>query len=493
MKPVHVFSFTWVLFIILGLISFIFPKEGIKINDDLSLDYPRILSLFELDTTVQKDFSSILVEDFDIDSIDLEALEKQQRMDSAVEAHIRDSIRRWQLKLHYPDNNKSVLHPFFEALESAMSMDQPVRIMHYGDSQIEGDRISGYLRYKLQAKFGGSGPGLVPAVPLVRSAAFDLESSDNWKRYTMYGKVDSLVTHNRYGPLATFGRFTPIIADSIDIRTVIGDSVKSAFLTYKKSKLTYANTRKFSTYEIQFGNFRLPVQVSVSIDDSLLQQQSFLPSEEAQSLKGNLDESPDAITFSFVGHDSPDVYSVNLQGHKGVVVDNIALRGSAGTLFRKMERGFLAESLKNLNTRLLVLQFGGNVMPYMDTEKEAENYGKWFESQMRLLKQIIPNVSIIVIGPSDMGVFENNTYTSYPLLTKVRDELKAATFRQGGAYWDMMEAMGGLNSMHAWVNAKPALASKDYVHFNLKGASKIAQMFYNALIEDYNAYKNQTE
>ena len=30
-----------------------------------------------------------------------------------------------------------------------------VRIMHYGDSQIEGDRISGRLRERLQKEFGG--------------------------------------------------------------------------------------------------------------------------------------------------------------------------------------------------------------------------------------------------------------------------------------------------------------------------------------------------
>ena len=363
--------------------------------------------------------------------------------------------------------------------------------MHYGDSQIEGDRISGYLRYKLQGKFGGSGPGLLPAVPLVRSAAIAMESSENWKRYTMYGRIDTLVTHKKYGPLATFGRYTPILPDTIDIKNLLYDSVQTAFLTLKKSGLTYKTTKLFNHYEIQFGNNRLPVELSVKLGDSILQQKTFQPTEGLHLLKGNLKSSPDEITFEFKGNDSPEVYSINLESKTGIVVDNIALRGSAGTLFRKMDRKFLASTLNGLNTKLLILQFGGNVMPYMDTPKEAENYGRWFESQIQLLKQLIPGVSVIVIGPSDMGVYENNKYNSYPLLTNVRDALKAATFRQGGAYWDMMEAMGGKNSMQAWVTANPALAARDYVHFNQKGAAKIAQMFYNALIEDYNEYNSQ--
>ena len=130
-------------------------------------------------------------------------------------------------------------------------------------------------------------------------------------------------------------------------------------------------------------------------------------------------------------------------------------------------------------------------MPYIDDRKECEQYGSWFKSQMLHLQKLIPDVSIIVIGPSDMGKYENGEYNSYPLLPVVRDELKKATFEIGGAYWDMMEAMGGPNSMDAWVNATPALAGRDYVHFNHNGAQKVAQMFYNALIKDYNEYKNR--
>jgi uncharacterized protein YehS (DUF1456 family) len=47
-------------------------------------------------------------------------------------------------------------------MESAMEGKKVVRIIHYGDSQIEGDRIISFLRNKIQNKFGEAA-GLVPA------------------------------------------------------------------------------------------------------------------------------------------------------------------------------------------------------------------------------------------------------------------------------------------------------------------------------------------
>ena len=63
-----------------------------------------------------------------------------------------------------------------------------------------------------------------------------------------------------------------------------------------------------------------------------------------------------------------------------------------------------------------------------------------------------------------------------------------AALENGSAYWDMYLAMGGHNSMPGWVNAEPALAQPDYVHFSTTGSRLIGNMFYNALIYEYNNY-----
>ena len=62
-----------------------------------------------------------------------------------------------QTKLHLP--------VFYAALQT--SAKRSVRIVHYGDSQIEEDRISMILRRRLQDRFGGGGIGLLPMVQTI--------------------------------------------------------------------------------------------------------------------------------------------------------------------------------------------------------------------------------------------------------------------------------------------------------------------------------------
>ena len=170
-------------------------------------------------------------------------------------------------------------------------------------------------------------------------------------------------------------------------------------------------------------------------------------------------------------------------------MDNIPLRGASGTEFSKQDKGCLKEMFDYLKPSLLILEFGGNTIPYIKSKERAYKYGKWFGSQIKLLKSLCPNAKIIVIGPADMSKKEGTEFITYPLLSEVRNALKEYTFEQGGVFWDMYEAMGGAGTMPKWALEVPPLASKDYIHFTSKGARKISELFYQALLEDYQSYK----
>jgi hypothetical protein len=43
--------------------------------------------------------------------------------------------------------------------------------------------------------------------------------------------------------------------------------------------------------------------------------------------------------------------------------------------------------------------------------------------------------------------------------------------------------------MPKWVNAEPALAASDYIHFSPKGAKKIAKEFNDKLFKMYHQFK----
>ena len=193
------------------------------------------------------------------------------------------------------------------------------------------------------------------------------------------------------------------------------------------------------------------------------------------------------LMVQFKCQESPEIYGLALDNTTGVAVDNVPLRGCAGLIFTSIDQQLLRDMYKELNVKLFILQFGGNVVPYI--ADNYRNYEKWFFSQIVRLRALCPGASVLVIGVADMSIKDRDKFVSYPNLENVKNAVKNAAFRAGAAYWDMNKAMGGENSMSAWVNANPPLASKDYVHFNPRGSKIIAQMFYNAFIYDYHRFE----
>jgi lysophospholipase L1-like esterase len=168
------------------------------------------------------------------------------------------------------------------------------------------------------------------------------------------------------------------------------------------------------------------------------------------------------------------------------MVDNIAMRGSSGTFFHQINATQLKEFYDYFQVKLIILQFGGNVLPSIKDPAMAVNYGNYIRYQISIIKKLAPQASIIFVGPSDMSIKSGTEYVTYPYLEATRDAIKKAVLESDCAFFDMYDCMGGKNSMPSWVDQK--LAATDYTHFSPQGARKIATMFYSALINEYNAY-----
>jgi hypothetical protein len=86
-------------------------------------------------------------------------------------------LRKVVFPLEFPDNNDTVMYPFFRHLDKTGERGKLLRILHYGDSQIENNRISSTLRNRFQARFGGSGIGMFPVVsPVPHNASIQVQT-----------------------------------------------------------------------------------------------------------------------------------------------------------------------------------------------------------------------------------------------------------------------------------------------------------------------------
>jgi len=358
-----------------------------------------------------------------------------------------------------------------------------LRIMHYGDSQIEGDRMTSLIRYKLQREFGGSGIGMQPPVQLYGyQLSLIHTASDNWKRYTAFGQVDSTLGHNRYGILGSFARFSPYP----DELTEKGGQDYEAWIRMEQSKRAYHLARVFNKCRLFYGNATEPVFYEMYADGELYDADFLERTDPFRIRQWTFGEPPEQLEFRFKSSCSPDFYGIALDHDHGLAVDNVAMRGSAGLVFSRLDGQMLKEMYDSLRVKLLILQFGGNVVPYISDNHQY--YERWFFRELSKLKALVPDLSIIVIGVADMSVKEKDIYVSYPNLETIRDALKNAAFSADCAFWDMYSAMGGENSMPSWVFARPSLASTDFIHFNERGARVLAEMFYNAFMHDYRNY-----
>ncbi|MFN6379143.1 MAG: GDSL-type esterase/lipase family protein [Flavobacteriales bacterium] len=462
MTPVRVFLYIAGMLALLVLAMIVIPKEGINLFGH-QLKFKTIESLWEKDSVIIP--------------IDVEKLlAERDSLASAKEKADSISVTRSEgiTSIQFKDQNSSSLFGFFEALESASS-DGPIHILHYGDSQIEGDRMTGLLRTRLQSQFGGRGTGLISPVPLVSNSSISQTWSSNWKRFTAYGYEDMKTTHNRFGVMGAYGKF---ISEGADTTT--------AWL-----ELTPRNGNSFSRIVFYLANVAASTDIQLLVEDSIIAETTIIassdPIRESLSLGSAVGKKVKIVFKSTI---SPDVHALSLESGGGVYADNIAWRGSSGTIFKKMDSRDLRSEMQWLNSRLIILQFGGNTVPSLTSAQGAKDYGSYFRSQIAHVKQLCPEASIIVIGPSDMSTSVDGNYQTWPYLEAVRDAMKEAAFAQGCGFWDMYEVMGGRNSMVSWVNSNPPYAGPDYTHFTPGGAKRVADLFFKSLMKEFDAWKS---
>lgn len=456
-------------------ILFVFPDEGIQIGNT-TIEFPSYNDYFVANTDENEPNKKDLTELFDSTVVISE-------IDSAIIKHKLDSLHQYRKTIQVTNNAKPALHRFFDALDNAQN--KKVRIMHYGDSQIEADRITAYFRNELQSKFGGYGVGLFSVIDVAPKMSVNISYSDNWKRYSGFGQKDPEVKHNKYGALLSFCRYAPIP----NVTTLEDTTTYHAWIKLLKPRASFGKTKSYQQLQLFLSNTHSAVNYVILADNVVVKNGTIDANTPFEVLTTHFNTTPEEITISFDGKDSPNILGLSLEGTTGVVADNIALRGSSGTVFSQLDKTMLSNMYANLNPNLIILEFGGNVMPYIKDEQGAKEYGNWFKSQISFLKRLNPNAAFIVIGPGDMSIKEKTEYVTYPNLEFVRDALRDAALSTNCLFWDMYEVMGGKNSMPNWVNAQPPLAATDYIHFSPLGARKIGEEFYTNLMNMYKEYK----
>jgi lysophospholipase L1-like esterase len=463
----HTLAFIVIILSLLGSISAFFPEEGVAFGE-------RKLYFLTLEDILSNDSNrsaSALQR--------VKALEESLRLQQYQDSLYADSLafytrffRESPLRIRVPNENWNYLNDFFSDLDSCRARNEIVHILHYGDSQIESDRITGYIRQHLQEQFGGEGPGLLPAVQPLPSAAVGQSASENIERYIVSGMHQNRAPHKRYGALGQVGMING--QSSISIAT-------------RNWKDTYANVRKFQTVRLFVGHDK-NLKARLTSSGKEIGEKTVADSlSPVKVFTWALPESVNKCSLHLSG--SAEVYGIAADGIAGVAVDNVPFRGSSGIFFNTLDSAVLASMYKELNTRLILLEFGGNMMPSIRGPKAIATYRTKLAEQIAFLRKICPEAKILLIGPSDMSTKVNGKLRTYPYLEPMIEAMEEAACYNGAAFWNLYEVMGGNNSMIEWVKHSPALAAPDYIHFTVKGAERAASLLCETLMVYYDYYR----
>ena len=446
-------------------------EEGLFIND-WGLKYPSTATFFiekSLDANQLKSLDSI------VDNINTtigDGAEDAQKIPDFTKIDT-SKIQR----LSYPKDAETFINQLKANLQSPQC-----RIIHYGDSQIEGDRMSAYIRNRLQGHYGGSCPGFIPIVQVYQQISANVTPSANWMRYAAFDPTQTRFSHKKYGAYTSLSRFTPaynIEEDSLLLETL---EVTKATIDIGVSQRSYALLKNFTNIGLHYGNVQSPTSIKVYNDGVLIKSDSLIQDGNYYKFGINLSSSPSNLQIELDAKISPDFYGLTLDGGKGISLDNVAMRGASGTIFASMNSENFSQMYQQLQPKVLIFQYGGNSVPYLKDSTEVRSYAGYLKNHINWVRRKTTDASVIFIGPSDMTTTENGQLVTYQILPYLNKVLKQTCYENDIAYWSMFDAMGGKNSMKHWVDQK--LAASDYTHFSPSGTKVVSELFFLALYMD---------
>ena len=369
------------------------------------------------------------------------------------------------------------LTALFEALAAteAGTRDRPVHIVQIGDSHTAGDRITGGLRARMQARFGRGGRGVVqPGVPYAGYAPFQIEvKAADWPT-----TVAPLV-----GP-----------AGAPTMRTGLAGARASVSGKTARLEITAEPAAAFSTVTVcgdggpgagalalttsagdGVADFAMPEAAPICISRSwplMAERVSLRPVRGAVELHDLM-----------LGRDGAGV-TVSGLGQVGATLRDLAARDEA----------VVATELASWRPSLIVLAFGTN--EGFEDGLSAQTYEALLRDQIARLRRLAPAASLMLLGAPEAlksgqtgGCGVEGARRAPAGLAMVREVQRRVAAETGVAFWDWHGRMGGDCSAERLATMADPHMRPDRVHFTSAGAAWIGGVLSDDLLGAYDRWK----
>ena len=362
-------------------------------------------------------------------------------------------------------------------------------VLHFGDSHVASDLLTGAIRKRLQAKFGDGGPGyLVAGVPSAgaRSESFEISASPGWRYTALQGSQDvgqfalsgfnSTAAHE--GEVLTFSAGKPIEFDTVELEVTLRPNGGS---------------------------------LDVRVDDALFCHCQLTADQDMRAVL-RLTRRPEAkglmrkLTLTTTDDGPVSIASLSVTRDDGLVYSQVGYPGATVNLLNKIEPMLLADELQRLRPHVVVLSFGTTEGGRDDLDIAA--YKTRYVTVIRKIRAALPDVQLVMMLPPDGERLPEGckgqsatadckqglaplastitgdpacVWMTLPHLIDVRDTQLTIAREESVPSWNWSDLMPQTCGAHQWTKASPRLMSADHVTLTPEGYRRSAEQFADFL------------
>jgi lysophospholipase L1-like esterase len=352
---------------------------------------------------------------------------------------------------------------FYDALSRCERGETTARILHYGDSHVAADLLTGALRRNLQGCFGDAGAGFVLA----------------GKPYSYYARPG--VTMQASGGWRVGGLSEAALVD--DGRFGLAGISFTAMAVGESFKVT-APSRRFDVYLLRQPGGGA---VTIFLDGLACQRNLSLAASRSEAAYVEVVAETAAVHSLEVTITKPGavrVLGVDVKRDTaGVIYDALGINGARMMRMLQWDWRILSSNLTRSAPDLIIIAYGSNEVG--DADLNLDEYGERFFVLLEQLHEAAPRAALLVIAPPDRAVKIGNRWQTISRLPALVAAQRQATRKAGAAFFDLFHAMGGAGLITRWVTMREPLAQRDRVHLTATGYRLVADWLYEALMRDW--------
>lgn len=164
----------------------------------------------------------------------------------------------------------------------------------------------------------------------------------------------------------------------------------------------------------------------------------------------------------------------------GLVMDVLGLNGARVVHTLTWDERAWTTAMARRHPDLAVLAYGSNEagIPNLSMEEHREQ----MVALLDRIRKASPQSDCLVVGVMDRGGVAMSEKVE-----RIGEAQSLAARDRGCAFWSAQKAMGGRNSMQAWVAKEPPLAASDRVHLKVAGYKQLGALLARDLLQAFDS------